>query len=96
LYHSNTGETQRWRRFVIRKSPSLPQEGPLDKRLVDAHGIYRGMLTGKAELQSGYGKIDSWDNFVRDKHILLDGFRPERLPTAEGGDWLLVLEPQTH
>jgi len=39
----------------------------------------------------GLGDSD-WDTYGREKIILLDAWRPSRLPTAQ--DWVLVLERQ--
>jgi hypothetical protein len=45
----------------------------------------QGLGTGPTgDSQSG------WSDFGKEKIILLDSYRPERLPTA--GDWVLVLE----
>jgi hypothetical protein len=66
-------------RFELRESPRLVRDGTLERKLCDAQGQLRGELSGPV-----------WDAFGRDKHILLDAYRPERLPTS--GDWVLVLE----
>jgi Protein of unknown function (DUF4038)/Domain of unknown function (DUF5060) len=65
--------------FELRESPELVQDKTLDRHLYDAQGNHRGELSGPG-----------WGNFGRDKFILLDAYRPERLPTA--GDWVLVLD----
>ena len=36
------------------------------------------------------GAPTSWDDFGKEKILLLDSYRPERLPGA--GDWVLVLD----
>jgi hypothetical protein len=74
--------------FELRGSPTLIQDGPLPRKIYDAKGNHRGDLVGPP--LDGPLKISSWDDFGRDKHILLDAYRPERLPTP--GEWLLVLE----
>ncbi len=67
--------------LVVRRSPTLVRDEPLRRSLYDARGDHRGDLVGA-----------DWDSFGRDKHILLDAYRPERLPTS--GDWVLVLETE--
>lgn len=74
--------------FELRASPALIQDGPLPHKIYDAKGNHRGDLVGLP--LAGPFKISSWDDFRRNKHILLDAYRPERLPTP--GEWLLVLE----
>ncbi len=51
----------------------------LEKKLYDARGIYRGALTGKG-----------WDDFGKEKVLLLDAYQPNPLPMPQ--DWVLVLE----
>ena len=51
----------------------------LEKKLYDARGIYRGTLTGKG-----------WDDFGKEKILLLDAYQPDPLPMPQ--DWVLVLE----
>lgn len=53
----------------------------IERKLYDARGGYRGEMKGPG-----------WDTFGREKIILLDGYRPSRLPTPQ--DWVLVLERQ--
>lgn len=74
--------------FELRGSPALVQDEPLPRKIYDATGDHRGDLVGPP--LEGAFRISSWDDFGRDKHILLDAYRPERLPTP--GEWLLVLE----
>lgn len=68
--------------LLIRRSEPLTLGDATVQRLYDARGEHRGDLTGPG-----------WEDFGRDKVILLDAYRPERLPTP--GDWLLVLETQS-
>jgi hypothetical protein len=87
LRHAKDGTAQRFSNFELRKSPVLVKDEHLERKLYDARGVYRGELTGPGlETQTG------WSDFGREKMILLDEYRPERLPTA--GDWVLVLEHQ--
>jgi hypothetical protein len=65
--------------LTLRKSPTLVADEHLDKKLYDARGVYRGSLTGKY-----------WEDFGKEKAILLDAYQPPPLPMPQ--DWLLVLE----
>ena len=65
--------------LTLRKSPTLVADDHLEKKLYDARGIYRGALTGKY-----------WDDFGKQKAILLDAYQPPPLPMPQ--DWILVLE----
>jgi len=57
----------------------------LERKLYDARGVYKGEMKG----QPG---DTTWDEFGREKIILLDAYRPSGLPTPR--DWVLVLEHQ--
>lgn len=57
----------------------LVTDDHLERKLYDARGGYRGELRGPG-----------WDDFGKDKIILLDAYRPEKLPIPQ--DWVLVLE----
>jgi hypothetical protein len=82
-------ETQHFDDFTWRRSPALAREHSLQRRIYDSQGEHRGDLVGDGvDLQ--YTQVPGWDSFGRDKNILLDAYRPERMPTS--GDWLLVLE----
>jgi len=78
LWHLADGQVQRLTNFSVRQSPTLTQGPPLQRRLYDARGGYRGELSGPA-----------WDEWGRHPAILLNAYRPERYPTTE--DWVLVL-----
>ena len=78
--------------FELRKSPTLVKDDHLERKLYDAKGIYKGEMKGHGlPAQRGLGDSD-WDSYGREKDILLDAWRPSRLPTSQ--DWLLVLEHQ--
>jgi Protein of unknown function (DUF4038)/Domain of unknown function (DUF5060) len=78
--------------FELRKSPTLVKDDHLERKLYDAKGIYKGEMKGHGlPAQRGLGDSD-WDSYGREKDILLDAWRPSRLPTAQ--DWLLVLQHQ--
>jgi hypothetical protein len=72
--------------FEARKSPPLIADKYLERKLYDAQGEYRGDLVGPSLGTT----ISGWDNFGKNKHLLLDAYLPETLPTA--GDWILVLD----
>ena len=78
LMHGD-GASQIFSNFEVRRSPTLMRDNHLERRLYDAQGGYRGELSGPG-----------WNDFGKDKIILLDAYRPERLPC--GQDWVLVLE----
>jgi hypothetical protein len=82
LLYRDEDEVQSFDNFELRRSPTLVKDGPLQRKLIDAQGKYRGELTGPG-----------WEDFGENKGILLDAYRPERLPTNRS-DWILVLERQ--
>lgn len=75
--------------FEIRQSPQLVADAQLERTLYDASGGLRGEMKGPG-LEGSIGGGVSWDTYGKNKHLLLDAYRPERLPTT--GDWVLVLE----
>lgn len=78
--------TQHFENFEIDHSPVTPAAVThLERRLYDAAGRYRGELSGP-----GVEGFVSWDDYGNDKHLLLDAYRPEVVPTP--GDWILVLD----
>lgn len=78
LWHESGSPAQSFTHFELRKSPTLVTVDHLEKKLYDARGIYRGALTGKA-----------WDDFGKEKILLLDAYQPGPLPMPQ--DWILVL-----
>lgn len=91
LLHSDDGATQRFGQFELRKSPAMVHDDHLEKKLFDANGIYRGELKGgPMRDDSGAEPQTSWDDYGKEKIILLGAYRPDRVPTS--ADWLLVLE----
>ena len=79
LWHPEDDEVQDFGDFKVRESPKLSTDAHLERRLYDARGEYRGELSGPG-----------WDEWGRDKAILLNEYRPAGFPTTE--DWVLVLE----
>ena len=79
LRHGSDGESQVFDNFVLRKSPVPASDKMLERKLYDALGVYRGELSGP-----GY------EDFGREKVLLLDAYRPPAFPTTQ--DWILVLE----
>jgi hypothetical protein len=75
--------------FRLWQSPTPVNDVRLDRRLSDSRGVHRGDLVGTSRTVGGKG-IPGWSSFGIEKHILLDAYRPERLPST--GDWILVLE----
>jgi hypothetical protein len=56
----------------------VPADGPIDRKIYDAQGKYRGELKGRG-----------WDDLWAEKIILLDSYRPPALPIPQ--DWVLIL-----
>jgi hypothetical protein len=79
LRHENDGVAQSFGNFELRASPVLVTDEHLERKLYDAKDVYRGELAGPG-----------WDDFGREKIILLDAYRPPKLPVPQ--DWLLVLD----
>ena len=79
LRHDDDGGEQRFTKFELQKSPALPPDGPIDRKLYDAQGKYRGEAKGLG-----------WDELWVEKIILLDSYRPPKLPIPQ--DWVLVLK----
>jgi hypothetical protein len=74
-----SGLPQSFAHFELRMSPTLVTDDHLEKKLYDARGVYRGALTGPP-----------WDDFGKEKVLLLDAYQPAPLPMPQ--DWVLVLE----
>jgi hypothetical protein len=79
IRHGDDPAPQNYGNFEVRKSPVLVTDDHLEKKLYDAQGGYRGELKGKG-----------WDDFGKEKAILLDAYLPDPLPMPQ--DWVLVLE----
>ena len=89
VMHRGSEGTQHFANFELRRSPVLVKDESLPRKLYDAKGVYRGELVGEG-MSMGEWKKPGWSDFGRDKHIMLDAYRPEQMPAP--GDWLLVLE----
>jgi hypothetical protein len=92
LIHTGDDNSQFFRRFELRLSRAPRTGEQLEKRLYDARGDYRGLLKGGDVPSFGGIGVSSWDDFGKEKVLLLDAYRPDRLPYAR--DWILVLERQ--
>jgi len=94
LMHLEDGSTQSFDHFELHTSPVLVKDGPLERKLYDARGTYRGEMAGPAF--PNQPDSSGWDDFGKHKNILLNAYRPDRLPIA--GDWVLVLRsaPDSH
>ncbi|MBI4166969.1 MAG: hypothetical protein HY508_14680 [Acidobacteria bacterium] len=93
LMHTDDGATQTFSNFELRRSPELVTDEHLERKLYDARGVYRGEMKGsRQEIYDAFMGVSSWDEFGREKIILLDAYRPERSPYPR--DWVLVLEKQ--
>ena len=82
------GSEQLYRSFQLRASPTLVKDTALQRSLYYAKDRYRGELLGGSTMIDSL-RVPPWDDLGRVKHILLDAYRPDRLPTT--GDWVLVL-----
>jgi hypothetical protein len=89
LMHDGDADLQNFVDFELRHSPALTADEHLERRLYDANGKFRGELSGSGMHLHG-SDIAGWDDYAKDKHILLDSYLPENLPTL--GDWVLVLD----
>jgi hypothetical protein len=87
---ANAGsEPPRFDYFEVRKSPELPKDEHLERRLYDHLGTFRGEfnIPGIPEMEEmGFS---GWKDYGKQKLILLDEYRPPRLPFPQ--DWVLVL-----
>jgi hypothetical protein len=91
ILRSDSGKQQTLDNFEVRASPSIPADGHLERRLYDAAGRFRGELRGDGIDMYETGMVlPGWGDFAKNKHILLDAYRPERIPY--GQDWVLVLD----
>jgi hypothetical protein len=88
----DTGSVQRYTQFQVRGSPELVKDDHLQRRLFDAKGMHRGDLSGEGVMVGTY-KIPGWADLGLDKYLLLDAYRPDRMPMS--GDWVLVLDAMT-
>ena len=80
-------------RFEVRESPELPHEEALSRRLYDAHGVFRGEFNTPGVPELERAGLSGWNDYGKRKLILLDEYRPPRLPFAQ--DWLLTLEAES-
>jgi hypothetical protein len=76
--------------FEVRQSPQRVADVQLERRLTDAAGGFRGEMRGPDYTEGSFVVHKGWDNFGKDKALLLDAYQPDRLPSPQ--DWILVLE----
>jgi hypothetical protein len=88
LKHEGDGTKQSFSSFVLRQSPILITDTYLQRKLYDARGNYRGEIRGPG--LPSRSQV-AWDDFAKQKCILLDAYRPPQFPTTQ--DWVLVMEP---
>jgi hypothetical protein len=88
--HTDDGTSQTFDHFELRRCPPPAIDENLDRHLYDARGIYRGLVSGGGLPWLDAAGISSWSDFGRERIVLLDAYRPDRLPY--GRDWILVLE----
>jgi hypothetical protein len=79
---------QSFSKFEVRQSSTLIADPHLERKLYDAKGRYRGELSGPGK--AGIKAWVDWSDYGKDKHVLLDAYRPEVLSTS--GDWVLVMD----
>jgi hypothetical protein len=92
LIHKDDGSAQMFSNFEVQNSPTLGKDEHLVTKLYDARGVYRGEMKGPGLGPDAGPLAGGWSDFAKNKLLLLDAYRPPRLPTA--GDWVLVLENQ--
>lgn len=93
LLHESADTPQRFAGLELRRSAAPapePEQRPLQTKLYDAAGQYRGELTGPSSPERPATGLAAWAETVRKNHLLLNAYRPDRAPYAS--DWLLVLE----
>jgi len=71
-------------------SPRLVTDERLERKLYDARGGYRGEMTVPGVDLPGPSAQTVWDDFGKEKAILLDAYRPSPLPLSV--DKVLILE----
>jgi hypothetical protein len=90
LLHAGDGSTQSFANFSLWRARPPASDQHLERSLHDANGTDRGRLSGGGlPLLASFG-LTSWDDFGREKILLLDAYRPASLPY--GRDWVLVLD----
>lgn len=89
LLHRDTGSPQTFDDFELRRSSAVMRDAGLGRQLYDAEGGHRGNLAGPPR-EIWFDQGPGWDDFGRERNLLLDAYRPEITPAA--GDWLLILE----
>jgi hypothetical protein len=90
LHHTDDGTTQSFGNFELGKSSAPETDEHLERKVYDARGTYRGELRGQGLPHMEEYGMSSWDDFGREKILLLDAYKLDRLPY--GRDWILVLE----
>ena len=87
---ANAGITSpQFNHFEVRRSPELPKDGLLERRLYDRSGTFRGEFNMPGIPEMDALGFTPWKDYGKQKHILLDEYRPPRLPFPQ--DWVLVL-----
>jgi len=81
--------TRPFHNFELRRSSTLVTDERLETMLYDAAGRFRGEIGGPARPSSEASGLANWGELAERKNILLDAFRPVRIPYP--GDWVLVL-----
>jgi hypothetical protein len=92
VMHASDGTTQAFADLELRESSAPAVAEHLDRALVDARGMYRGELKGPSSPLLKELDMTSWDDFGKERIVLIDAYRPDRLPY--GRDWILVLDRQ--
>jgi len=87
----NGGGNRRVHNFQLQRSPPRAFDETLQRELRDGRGALRGKLLGN-DMQLEGSEVPGWSRFGRDKNLLLDAWRPQRMPSS--GDWLLVLDAE--
>lgn len=81
LLHRGGDARQSFDNYEVRRPGVVVRDEHLNRELRDAAGRYRGTIEDA-----------KWDNYGKEKKILLNAYRPERVPFAQ--DWVLVLHKE--
>ena len=76
----------------MHRSPALPKDEYLERRLYDEQGVFRGDFNSPGIPGLKDTRFTSWQDYGKQKLILLDAYRPPQWPFPQ--DWVFVLEAE--
>lgn len=82
-------DTQAFSILELRQSPALMAHKNLDRKTLRCARNYYGEVRGPGleAARASDPRWLAWDEFAKEKVVLLDAYRPPRCPTAQGGSW---------